>query len=75
MHVPARPALDDVAIRQAIHDAGYTAADVACFDCAQSCTACADGCLGEPNVENQVRCITTCQNCSDVCVATGRVAP
>src|SRR4029078_12791883 len=45
----------------------------ACFDCAQSCTACADACLGEPDVENQLRCITLCQNCSDFCIATGRL--
>jgi hypothetical protein len=55
-------------------DAAALAACIdSCFDCGQSCTACADACLGEPNVEKQLRCITVCQNCSDFCIATGRI--
>lgn len=45
----------------------------ACYDCAQSCTACADACLGEKDVSMLVRCIRLCQDCADVCVTTGRV--
>jgi len=45
----------------------------ACYDCAQSCTACADACLGEEDVAMVVRCIRLCQDCADVCVTTGRV--
>ena len=45
----------------------------ACFDCAQSCTACADADLGEPDVETMIRCIALCHNCSDICISTGRV--
>ena len=49
------------------------AAIEACFDCAQTCTACADACLGEDDVASMRRCITSDLNCSDICVATGRV--
>jgi len=49
------------------------AAIEACFDCAQTCTACADACLGEDDVQALRRCITSDLNCSDVCVATGRI--
>jgi Domain of Unknown Function (DUF326) len=45
----------------------------ACFDCAQSCTSCADADLGEPDVETMIRCIALCDNCSDICITTGRV--
>jgi hypothetical protein len=45
----------------------------ACFDCAQSCTACADADLAEPDIDTLRACITLCLNCSDVCAATGRV--
>jgi hypothetical protein len=44
-----------------------------CFDCAQSCTACADADLGEPDVETLIACITLCRNCSDICTSTGNV--
>jgi hypothetical protein len=45
----------------------------ACFDCAQSCTACADADLAEDDVETMIRCIRLCLDCSDVCVETGQV--
>src|SRR5262245_59046071 len=45
----------------------------ACFDCAQSCTACADADRAEPDVLTMLRCITLCENCSDICLATGKV--
>jgi hypothetical protein len=45
----------------------------ACFDCAQSCTACADADLGEPDVETMIACIALCHNCGDICISTGRV--
>jgi hypothetical protein len=44
-----------------------------CFDCAQSCTACADADLGEPDVDTLIACISLCRNCSDICTSTGRV--
>jgi hypothetical protein len=45
----------------------------ACWDCAQSCTACSDADLAEDDVEAMRRCIVTCANCADVCIATARV--
>jgi hypothetical protein len=44
-----------------------------CFDCAATCSACADACLGEPDVPELVRCVRLCLDCADVCEATGRV--
>jgi uncharacterized membrane protein len=45
----------------------------ACYDCLATCTACADACLGEPDVQELVRCIRTNLDCADVCDVTGRV--
>ena len=45
----------------------------ACFDCAQSCTACGDASRADADVLTMLRCITLCEDCSDVCIATGRV--
>jgi hypothetical protein len=44
-----------------------------CFDCAATCTACADACLGEDDVQEFVRCIRLCLDCADACEATGRI--
>ena len=44
-----------------------------CFDCSATCTACADACLGEPEVSELVRCVRRCLDCADVCNAVGRV--
>ena len=49
------------------------AAIEACFDCAQTCTACADACLAEDDVVELRRCIATDLNCADLCATTGRV--
>lgn len=45
----------------------------ACFDCAQSCTACADADLAEDDVATLIRCIRLCLDCGDVCIATGNI--
>jgi hypothetical protein len=45
----------------------------ACFDCAQTCTACADACLSEENVAELAKCIRRCLDCAEVCAATGKV--
>ncbi len=45
----------------------------ACFDCAQSCTACSDACLGEEDVASLVKCVRDDLDCADVCAATGPV--
>lgn len=42
-----------------------------CFDCAQSCAACADACLGEPALDELRQCIRLNLDCADICVATG----
>jgi len=44
-----------------------------CFDCSQTCTACADACLSESGVSDLTKCIRTCLDCADICSATGRV--
>src|SRR5919202_5203932 len=46
---------------------------LAAFDCAQTCTACANACLGEPQVQDLVRCIRLNLHCADVCDTTGRL--
>lgn len=38
--------------------------------CAQSCTICADACLGEQMVDQLVRCIRLNLDCADVCATT-----
>jgi hypothetical protein len=43
----------------------------ACFDCAQTCTACADACLGEESVSELRQCIRMNLDCADICFATG----
>ena len=45
----------------------------AAFDCAQTCTACANACLGEPSVADMVRCIRLNTHCADLCDTTGRL--
>jgi hypothetical protein len=44
-----------------------------CFDCSQSCSACADAGLGEEMVSHMRRCMIMCLNCSDQCATTGRI--
>src|SRR3954451_24951718 len=44
-----------------------------CFECAGTCTSCADADLGEPDVAEMVRCIRLCLDCADLCEATGRI--
>lgn len=45
----------------------------ACFDCAQTCTACADACLSEDKVADLTKCIRSNLDCADICETTGRV--
>jgi hypothetical protein len=44
------------------------------YSCAQSCTACADACLGEAKLDMLRQCIRLCLDCADVCETTGRLA-
>jgi len=57
----------------AIESAALLACIDACFDCAQSCTACADADLGEDDIGMLIRCIRLCLDCSDLCDATARI--
>jgi hypothetical protein len=45
----------------------------ACFDCDQTCTACADACLGEGDFQMLARCIRLDLDCAEICSATGRI--
>lgn len=45
-----------------------------CYDCTQTCTSCADACLGEANVKDLTQCIRANLDCADLCAATGAVA-
>jgi hypothetical protein len=49
------------------------AAIEACNECAQTCTVCADACLGEANVAEMVNCIRLNLDCADVCRVTGQL--
>ncbi|MBW3547596.1 MAG: four-helix bundle copper-binding protein [Actinobacteria bacterium] len=42
------------------------------YGCGKTCTACADACLGEDDPKAQAACITSCQNCGEVCITTAR---
>ena len=44
----------------------------ACVDCAQTCTSCADACLGEEHVAALISCIRTNLDCADICETTAR---
>lgn len=41
--------------------------------CAQSCTACADACLSEQQVDQLRKCIRSNLDCADICSTTTRV--
>jgi hypothetical protein len=45
----------------------------AALACSQTCTACADACLAEPDVADMQRCIRDDLDCADVCAATSRI--
>lgn len=42
-------------------------------ECANTCTQCADACLGEEDVASMAKCIRSDLDCADVCTATSRV--
>jgi hypothetical protein len=44
----------------------------ATLTCSQTCTACADACLAEPDVAEMRRCIRDDMDCADVCAMTSR---
>ena len=44
-----------------------------CYGSAESCTLCADACLGERAVADLTSCIRQCLDCAAICEATARV--
>jgi hypothetical protein len=61
---PVQPAVEADLLGRCLDD---------CYDCAQTCTACADACLAEQELPTLLRAIRLCLDCADVCVATGSV--
>jgi hypothetical protein len=56
------------------HAVVYAEALAALRMCAETCTSCADACLGEPeHLERLRRCIRVDLDCADICTATARV--
>ena len=45
-----------------------------CLDCAQTCTSCADACLGEAHFAELRQCIRLNLDCADLCAATAAIA-
>jgi hypothetical protein len=45
----------------------------ACLTCEQTCTTCANACLGEDDIADMRDCIALDQNCADLCATTARV--
>jgi CHAD domain-containing protein len=45
----------------------------ALIDCAQACTACADACLSEEQIDQLRKCIRSDLDCADICETTARV--
>lgn len=54
--------------------AEWTACIDALIECAQTCTTCADSCLGEDSPDQLRECIRRDLDCADVCAATARIA-
>jgi hypothetical protein len=69
----AKQILETHPVGSAIEAEALLACIDACFDCAQSCTACGDADLAEDDVATMIRCIRLCLDCTDVCIATGQV--
>jgi len=46
----------------------------AAYDCAQTCTSCADACLAEQMVHDLRQCIRLNMDCADVCAATASIS-
>jgi hypothetical protein len=44
------------------------------YACAQTCTACADACIGEPTATALRQCVRLNLDCADVCAATATLS-
>ena len=58
------PVASSTALAECIH---------ACLESAQSCSACADACLGDHAIEPRIHCIRINLDCADICGVTARV--
>jgi hypothetical protein len=65
--------LDSHPLRRALNNQMLADTIAALEDCAQTCTACADACLAEPDVAALRSCVRLNLDCADVCTATARV--
>ena len=55
-------------------DRGKLAATIdTLISCSQACTACADACLSEDDVQMLTKCIRSDLDCADICDTTARV--
>ena len=45
-----------------------------CYNCAQTCTSCADASLAEPDILELKQVIRLCLDCADICTPTGSMA-
>ncbi len=45
----------------------------ACLRCVGTCSACADACLWEENIDHHRTCVQTCLTTADICAATAKV--
>ena len=63
-HHPREIALDRGLLLRCVDD---------CFDCAATCTSCADASLGEPDVQGLIRSIRLSLDCADLCTAVGQI--
>lgn len=61
---PVKLAVDAATLGEAIHTFQ---------ECAAACTACADACLAEDEVEQLRNCITLDNVCAEICTATANV--
>ncbi len=65
--------LDQYPAEIGVDKALLAAAIDAALECFQTCTACADACLSEPDVASMTRCIRDDLDCADVCATTVKV--
>jgi hypothetical protein len=55
------------------HTAEISHAIDACFNCVEICTACADACMSEGDIQRLIGCIRLNLDCVAVCAATGSI--
>jgi hypothetical protein len=71
--MPVREMIDTYPAEINVDRGAIADAVQAMIDCAQTCTACADACLSEDQVEHLRKCIRSDLDCADICGTTARV--